>query len=56
MDKIIPSSYNKNQKYFAFVIIEFVVQKFTRHMSFHVGMIPIQSIYDKNSMKILSNI
>ena len=39
-----------------FVIIEFVVQKFTRHISFHVGMIPIQSIYDKNLMKFSSNI
>ena len=56
MAKIIPSFYNKNQKYFAFVIIEFVVQKFTRHISFHVGMIHIQSIYDKNSMKFSSNI
>ena len=56
MNKIIPSSYYKNQEYFTSVIIEFVVQISTRHISFHIGMIPVLSIYDKKLMKFLSNI
>ena len=28
----------------------------TKHISFHIAMIPVQSIYDKNSMKSSSNI
>ena len=56
MNKIIPFSYHKNQEYFVSIIIEFVVQMSTRHISFHIGMISVLSIYDKKLMKFLSNI
>jgi hypothetical protein len=56
MTKIIPSSYHKNLEYFASLIIEFVVQMSTRHISFLIGMIPVQSIYDNKSIKFSSNI
>ena len=56
MAKNIPSSCHKNQEYFASISIEFVVQMSTRHISFPIGIIPIQSIYQKNSIKFSSNI
>ena len=42
--------------YFVSIIIEFVVQISTRDISFHIGMIPVLSIYDKNSIKFSYNI
>jgi hypothetical protein len=52
----IPSSCHKNKEYFASLIIEFVVQMPTRHISFHIGIVPVQSIYDKSLMTFSSNI